>query len=148
MAGFAAEAAYFGKPALVSGYFAPEMREHLDPSLVPPTLLCSPDDLQQGIERMITDRAFREELGALALDYVRDRWSPSSVASRFLRLIDGDIPIEWMYDPSGLRYIFGFGMPEALVRAGVRAVIQNAGPEGLCVSHNRELETRLLALAR
>lgn len=148
MAGFATEAAFFGKPAVVSGYFAAQLHDDVLAEFIPPTLFCLPDDLQDGIERLVKDVAFRRALGARACAYVRERWTPASVAARFVRLIDGDVPAEWMYDPSRLRYAHGWGLPEEMVGDGIRAVVRVAGPEGLHVGHNAELEARLLELGR
>lgn len=147
MAGLATEAAFFGKPTVVSGYFARDARADLGDGLMPPTSFCPPDGLQDGIRRLIEDRDLRLDLGRRAQAFVTERWTPQAVAARFLRLIDDDVPAEWLYDPMRLRYVLGFGLPEEMVRNAVRTVLQTTGPEGLKVAHNRELEARLLALA-
>jgi hypothetical protein len=147
MAALATEAAFLGKPTVVSGYYASEVHTDIGPSMTPPTLFVLPDEMELGIKRLIEDRAFRLDLGRRAHAFVMERWSPEAVAARFLRLVEGDIPADWLYDPRRIRYAHGWGLPESLVCEGVHSVLRTAGPEGLRVAHNPELQARLLELA-
>lgn len=147
LAGFAAEAAFLGKPAVVGGYYAACIADDIPTDLIPPSLFCHPDDLEAAIERLITEPDFRRELGHRAQAFVTAHWSPAEVARRYLRLIAGDVPAEWLCDPAGIRYVHGALLPEAQGRAMIRDIVELGGPAALQVSDKPELERRLVAFA-
>ncbi len=147
MAMFATEAAAFGKPAVVGGYYADQIRGATPGSLIPPSLYCHPDRIADAVESLVRDDALRTELGRQARQYVQERWKPLRVAERYLRLIDGDIPEEWYTDPYAITYLQGAGMPEERVAALVRAVVATGGVRALCLSDKPELEDRVLSFA-
>ena len=74
MGGLAAEAAFFGKPTVVSGYYAPYVPADIPRSMIPPSLYCLPDELPGAIERLVVDHDYRIDLGARAQAYVRTQW--------------------------------------------------------------------------
>jgi glycosyltransferase involved in cell wall biosynthesis len=146
MAGFATEAAYFGRPAVVTGYFA----DHLDQlavSSTPPTLNASPSELMPCIEALATNTALREDLGERARMFVTDVWSPKGVAERLLSVLDGDAPSSWWVDPDSVTYAHGWGMDEGLLRAGLRNFIDQCGAQSLAMDHRPATRARLEAMA-
>lgn len=147
MAGFATEAAHCGRPAVVAGYGGEEFRRLLPADAMPPVEFCHPDNIELAIERLVTDRAYRLELGRRAQDFVRSRWAPSAVAQRYLRILQNDVPAEWTFEPAELLYVHGCGLPEERARAYVSGLVAADGRAALCVSDKPELERRLLALA-
>jgi hypothetical protein len=150
MARLATEAAFFGKPAVVGGYASDEdlaIPGVYPTSQFPPVQFCHPDDLEDAIHRLIVDVPYRLELGKRAQDYVRSVWTPREVALRFVALIRDEIPDAWMFDPLGIRYVFGVGMPEAVARAGVQRFIEMLGLPALCLSDKPETERALQAFA-
>lgn len=147
MAGFATEAATFGKPAVVTGYYAELISEQLPAEAIPPSLFESPERLVDAIERLIVDEAYRRELGERARTFVRENWTPLAVARRYLRIIDGDVPAEWRWDPARQRYLYGWGMDRDQVAAVVRGLVAAAGRDALGLRHNAGLEARTLEMA-
>jgi hypothetical protein len=147
MAGFAAEAAFLGKPAVVGGYGAGAVRELLPAEAIPPTLYCSPGELEAAVERLILDADLRARLGEQARRYVEETWAPRRVAARFLRLISGDLPREWVCDPARVRYLHGFGLPEGEARRLVREVVERGGRGALQLSDKPELEELFVEFA-
>ncbi|HYR06278.1 MAG TPA: hypothetical protein VEQ60_00825 [Longimicrobium sp.] len=147
MAGFAAEAARFGKPAVVGGYGAPAMADAIPPSQMPPTAYCHPDDLEATLERLVADAAYRVDLGRRAREFVLRRWAPRRVARRFLRLIDGDVPPGWLFDPARVSHVHGCALPEERARELVRGVVELGGVGALCLSDKPEMERRVLRMA-
>jgi len=142
MAGFATEAAYFGKPNVAGGYYADYIHNDYFPEHIPPSLYCHPDNLTSAIERLIVDEEYRLELGKRAQEFVRTRWAPEQVARRYLQIIEGTIPEEYMFDPNTIRYVQGYGMPESKSKEIIRNMIEQYGIESLCLSDKPELEQR------
>jgi hypothetical protein len=147
MVGFATEAAVAGKPSIVGGYAWPENHRAFGDLPMPPVEECAPDDLAGAIRRLASNEGRRRSLGAAARTFVLDRWSRAAVARRFLTLIEGERPAEWMFDPRGLRYVEGCGLTRDRARANVRAVIAAGGPAALCLSDKPELEALFVAFA-
>lgn len=147
MAVFATEAAHFGKPAIVGGYFADDHEKVLPPDFVPPSLYVVPDELEVAIVRLIEDYDFRIELGARAKEFVTTTWSAAAVARRYLDLIDGRPEDEWWCDPATIRYVFGCGMDDQHAARMVASVIDFGGVSALQLSDKPELERCFLDLA-
>lgn len=144
MAMFSAEAAFLGKPALITGYYAAAAGSELRVDDIPPSMFCLPHELQDGLHRLVADAGYREDLGRRAEAYVRTRWDPSQVAQRYLRIIERDVPADWMVDPLACRYLHGWGMPDGLRRHALRAIVSQAGPEALCLKGRPDLEHLLV----
>ncbi len=147
MAGFAGEAATFAKPAVVGGYYAEMISRDVPSEAVPPSQYCHPNDVERAIETLITDAAYRRELGAKAQAFVTEMWSPEQVAARYLRLLEGDIPAEWMYEPAGIRYVHGCGLPEDRARELVATVLEVGGTAALQINDKPELEAAFVEFA-
>lgn len=148
MAGFAAEAAFAGKPAIVGGYDSARILADLAPVERPPTIFCEPGEAEEALLRLVTDRALIADLGEQARAFVHDRWAPSEVAGRYLRVLDGSAPAEWMRDPGQALYFHGVGLSERRAGELVAAVVDCGGPGALMLGDKPELEAMLLAFAR
>jgi hypothetical protein len=147
MASFAGEAALQCKPTVIGGYYAELMKHDLPAHLTPPSHFCFPEEMEEGIERMIVDEEYRRELGERARQFMLEYWSPEAVAKNFLRLISGDIPEEWMFDPRDLRYMHGYGMRHEVVREKIRQIIDTYGVEALGLQDKPELQQMYVDLA-
>jgi glycosyltransferase involved in cell wall biosynthesis len=147
MAMFSAEAAFYGKPALITGYYANLVGSELPVDIIPPSLFCLPHELPDGLRRLVADKAYREDLGQRAAAYVQARWTPAQVARRYLRVIDGDVPRDWIVDPLASRYVHGWGMPDELRRQAIRAIVSEAGAAALCLTDRPDLERLLVEAA-
>ncbi len=111
-------------------------------------ILHAPSHLEaKAISKMIVDKNYRLELGRDARAFVETRYGPQRVASRYLRLIEGNIPREWLYDPMNTRYLHGCGIPESRARELVRAVIQKGGVAALQLDDKPELRNMFVAFA-
>src|SRR5258706_6271978 len=120
MASFAAEAASFGKPAIVGMQGFDKLRRFTSPDVIPPALVCRADDLESAIETLVVDREYRVELGRQARRFLEQQWNPARVAARFVRLASGDIPAEWWFDPNTLDYLHGWGLTDPPAREAIR----------------------------
>lgn len=147
MAGFAAEAAYFGRPAIVGGYGLDRLKQHIPLEMWPPSRTCHPDEIEMAIEELVTDVAGRKELGVRAQRFIHEQWSAAKVADRYVRLIDGNIPDEWILDPATVTYVEGIGQSVASTKASIRRLVAVHGVEALGMSHRPELEKAFLEFA-
>jgi hypothetical protein len=91
---------------------------------------------------MITDKSFRDDLGKKAMEFVQKNWSPEKVAERYLRLIKGDIPREWYFDPNNIKYLHGAGISEQCVQNNIKSIIEYNGTKSLQLSDKPELEKK------
>ena len=127
MAFFATEAAHYGKPAVVGGYFSEWVGRHLAGDDVPPSAYVMPDHLEEAVRRLIDDRSYRLELGSAAREFVRTRWNSRLVAQRYLRLLNDDVPESWMCSPAQLAYIGGCGVSEQSLKEMAGYVVEHFG---------------------
>lgn len=148
MAAFASEAAAFGRPALVGGYFAPICARHVRPVDMPPACFVHPDELEHALRRLVLDPGLRRSLGADAQRFVQGPWSSASVAGRYLRLLNDDVPPEWWCQPKDIEYLEGCGLHASASANRIRALLDFAGPRALGLSSRPGLEARFLQLAK
>ncbi len=143
MAKFATEAAYFGKPAIVGGY-ATEKDWGVPENALPPVYHCHPDAVEAAIEDLVVNAATRKELGAKAKCFVDEVWSEKAVASRFMQLVMGEYPTEWLCDPRSITYLHGWGLTEAKLRTLLQSVVSRHGVDALQLEDNPFLSQRFL----
>jgi glycosyltransferase involved in cell wall biosynthesis len=147
LATFAAEAAFHGKPAVVGGYYADQLHHDYPESAIPPSLYCHPQRMKEGIRRLASDPAFRRELGRMAKEYVTANWAPAVVAAKYMRLIQDDVPKEWLYDPTRTEYFLGACISEDGVRATVGGLVKRYGPGVLQLNDKPDLLRKLCEFA-
>lgn len=140
LAGFATEAAFFGKPAAVGGYAHETLRSFYGSSQLPVETYVRPEDIESLVRRLITDSDFRQKCGKKSGNFVHNSWNAKTVASQFLRVINGTIPDAWWVTPADLRYLHGFGETEKVRRAFLRRVLETEGRSALKLSDKPELE--------
>jgi hypothetical protein len=146
MAGFATEAAAYGRPAVIGSYIGPHLERFVPPASMPPVALCHPEELEQTLDALVTERGTREELGRRAREWVIRERAPRTVASRYLRLFRDDVPAEWTFDPQDVEYVNGLASEE-FVRRWVRALVAHGGAEALQLDENPGARDRLLVFA-
>lgn len=140
MVGFATEAAIAGCPAIVGGYAWPQLEAIYPGDAMPPVEPCHPDRLAESILRLATDVPYRLALGERARTFATTQWAPSAIAARYIRVIRGDIPAEWLFDPRRLRYVRGVGMTEDRAREIVARVLAKGGRAALQLADKPEVE--------
>ena len=145
MASFAAEAAAFGKPAIVGMQGFNELRRYTSSDVIPPALVCRADEVESAIERLVVDQEYRVELGRQARQFLEEQWKPSRVAARFVRMASGDIPSEWWFDPNTLDYLLGWGLTDTRAREVIRVIVDEHGSSALEVTDKPALQRALVA---
>ncbi|MEP1001677.1 hypothetical protein NC974_26765 [Leptolyngbya sp. SLC-A1] len=147
MAGFATEAAWFGKPSVVGGYGFGYLQKFIPTGMLPPSKICYPKQIEAAIEELILNQKLRLQLGAEAQAFVRNYWSAEKVAERYLRLISGNIPDDWWLDPNEVIYLHGCGQSELQSAENIRRMVKTYGHKSLRLSHRPDLEKAFLEFA-
>lgn len=147
MASVATEAAFLGKPAVMSGYAPEIIIQTLGSEEMSPSIFCHPDEIEKTIESLIVDKNLRMELGRRAKTFVEQNWAPSKVAERYLRIINDDVPQSWIFDPGTCRHVHGCGLSEEKAKEMVRNMIEGGGREALQLSDKPELEAMFIEFA-
>lgn len=140
MAGLAVEAAALGKPALVAGYGLDQLRQHVPQDCWPPSFTCLPSELTGTLERILQNPAQMQSMGSEALCFIKQKWNPTLVAKRYLALIRGSPPKDWLFDPYAIQYLYGCGLSTTTVSDTVVSIIAMTGIEGLQLRHRPDLE--------
>jgi hypothetical protein len=110
-------------------------------------MTCLPEDVEKTIETLLNCPERMRELGRLAQDFLKNKWSPSAVSQRFRCLIDNHIPAEWFIQPQSINYVYGVGQSLEVTRAHVTSLIRHFGLESLQLSDRPALEAACLQLS-
>ena len=141
MATLAEEAAFYGKPSVVAGYFAEKYVNYYEKDLIPPSLYVTPENIKQAIRKMIEDKEFREELGKKAQLFVKKNCTSQVVAEKISRVIAGDIPETWIMNPGGIDNLYGYGLSRESIKEIVSEIVKIGGKKKLEKANNsRALE--------
>ena len=146
MAGFSTEAAFFGKPAVIGGYFSSWI-DSMNSINIPPSLFVEPEEIENAIERLLSDVDLRLELGERARLFVTDCWSVRSVAQRVLKLINDDVPDSWWCEPGKLCYLEGSGLPRDRAKQLVASLIEYGGVSALQLRDKPNFESAFCLFA-
>lgn len=148
LAGLATEAAFLGKPTIVGGYYSDYVMKDYEAKYIPPSLFCHPDKLEESIEKLIKQEKYRKYLGARAQSFVQRNWRPKKVAERFIRILTGNIPMDWNYDPREIKYLNGYGLSEKRLKKILQSIIRKKGIKALGLSDKPELERLFYELSK
>ncbi len=144
MAVLATEAARLRKPVVVGSYYAKKYFDDNSLKTYPPALFVIPECIKQSIRKMIVDKEFRLALGEQAYNFVKRNWESSIVAKNYLRLIENDIPTEWIGNPKDFSYLWGWGLSRDKWIKQVSTYVEQQGIEALLLDHNKGLTANML----
>ncbi|SEF41454.1 Glycosyltransferase involved in cell wall bisynthesis [Algoriphagus boritolerans DSM 17298 = JCM 18970] len=147
LAGFATEAAFYGKPAIVGGYGWETLKSLLPRNIFPPSEICQPMQLEDSIIKLIVNKQYRLELGRQAFEFVTEHWEAKVVSAKFAKLFSGEIDPDWYINPSEVNYVFGAGVSASEGKYLVSEIIKQRGKEGLSLKGNKSLESAFINFA-
>lgn len=135
LATFALEAAYYGKQAIVSGYFTEYYKNNYSNGSCPPTMYVPPEKLYEVVDKMICDVSFRKRSGMEAQVFVKKYMNSKAVAERFYKANNGDIASEWIFHPLKVGYLESCGVKREVQRQIItemynKCSIEKMGTEG------------------
>lgn len=115
MAGFATEAAFYSKPAIVGGYELDKLSEICGSTYTAPTyqIKPTPSDLKKAIIFFLENPEKCEQLGRQSHLFVEKHYRPSIVARNLLKIINNDIPNDWIIEPDTFRFDHGCAISAA-----------------------------------
>ncbi|HSJ69440.1 MAG TPA: hypothetical protein VK921_17295 [Anditalea sp.] len=142
MAGFATEAAFYEKPAVVGGYGWDILKEYIDSSNFPPSEICHPSMLEASIIKLIEDKEYRIDLGRRAKVFVTNNWTSELVADKFISLFNEGGKASWYVDPTNINYVQGVGISDIDSQNLIKLILKNYGREGLGLVGKPNLEER------
>lgn len=131
LAGLSSEASAEGALPLVFGYAGDVLVAMADQLGIPHRHFASPEELEERLEKAVTDRSWREQVAAETAGYVRNHCAPRQVAARLARVIDDEIPPEWWVDPATVSYLDGYGMSQERARTRLREFVNRYGEAAL-----------------
>lgn len=108
LAGFASEAAERGRMAVVGGYGWQALKKWM-PEGMPVNGLCDPVNLKSLLKELLSNRDMLQDYGKEALEFVNGYWGEDQVATRLVKVLQGDIPPDWFCNPAELGYFLGLG---------------------------------------
>lgn len=146
MAGFASEAAWFARPAIVGGYGWGILKHLSSADVMPPSYLCTPEQLEAAVRAMIDNRAMRERLGRDAQAYCRDFLGGSAYVERMEKVLKNEVPDDWYFDPRDTTYIHGLGQSEVRLRNVLTDIERHAGMQAFCLGDRPDLEQAIRTL--
>lgn len=144
LAGFATEAAFFGKPAVVGSYYCEQIKKDIEMDFIPPSLFCFPSELEKNIEILINEEKFRLELGKKAKKFVREKWTPSEVAKKYIKLINNEFPEKWLFNPYNAQYHFGACVSKERIKFVILDILSSTSKKALCLSDKPNLERKII----
>jgi hypothetical protein len=142
----AAEAAAAGRPTVVGGYGWSILSETIKAPL-PRSVACPPEELENAIRSLATDRDLAARLGEEARAFVASEWSCTRVASRFLDVLENGGDASWYFDPFQVSYVLGYGMPRNKVGEWVKKMVDQGGTAALQLDDKPRLRDSILQLA-
>ena len=148
LAGFGVEAAWFKKATIVSGYSFDEIKQLTPQDCFPPSLLCKPHEIKDVIRDYISNPALMYNSGCAAFDFVSKNWSRNTVAEKWIRLLENEIPNNWWYDPNLTNFVVSAGQNIEVTIRNIKQQLDYFGPASLQVSHNPNLQKLLISLSQ
>lgn len=130
MAVVGAEAAALGKPTVVSSYGWPqwnEWQERHGSEFMPPVIRTTPSTLMAVIEGAVSRRYETAQIGLQAREFIEKVWSPTAVATNYLRVIEEKYPETWVIKPENVNYLWGAGVSQVNVLEMVSSLLESEG---------------------
>lgn len=146
MAGFASEAAWFGKPAIVGGYGWDILENLPSASVAPPTHICRPEELEDAVRLLISNRAYRKDLGKRAQRYCEEFLGGAAYVERMEKVLENRVPDDWRFEPKETTYIHGLGQDEARLRMVLKDIEQHIGMTAFCLDDRPDLQDAIRRL--
>lgn len=140
MAMFATEGAVNEKPVIVCGYYAEYCEKEQE--ITAPVCFISQKQWEKELQRLIHNKEERQRIGQAEKEYVINNYLACHVVERLLRVIDGEIPEDWIFDPQKSGYIWGACNKKSEVCQKVVALVDAYGLEALCINKKSKLLNR------
>jgi len=147
MAGFGAEAASYGKVAIVGMQGFEQLKKIMPPNMSPPFVLCDAKSLSKTIRQLIRTKRY-VALGRRAQLFIQKRWAREVVAKRILQILNHQYPKAWEFDPYALTYVAGWGIAAEVLPNRFRSLLHKNSIRSFGVDDKPLLQTEILRIAK
>ena len=127
------------KPVIVSGY----NNSYYSANNIPPFCYTSPNNIYNMIIKLIDDKLYYKYVTDNLYDYFSKLSNPYFVATRYLKIINNEIPSNWIYFPYKNDYIFGWGISKYELKQIYSYIINNYGEDKLFLEDKPLLQKKI-----
>lgn len=142
--GISSEAASFGIPTVIGSYYVDHIFSDIPEEFRPPILVCHPDQMETKLKELIQTPTLRQQVGHEAYHFVHRNFSPETVASRFIALLNGTYPEDWVFNIKNVNYLEGYGLSALDLNDRLKQFKETWGISEFQLKDKPELETALL----
>lgn len=146
--GLGTEAAFAGKAVINGGYYADKISHDYPECSIPPSCFTSPENLEHHIREHILNKPFRIEQAKKLQKFVTEKWDSASIAKKYMKIIQGSIPPEWLYDPFQIEYFTGYGIHNNKLQLFLNQYISKFGTAALFLDDKPLLKYRILSFTK
>lgn len=143
--GLGTEASFAMKPVINGGYYAKQIRYDYPENVIPPSCFCLPENLEFCIREYILNKPKRDKDAEILNNFVKENWSSATVAKKYMDIINGNIPDEWMYDPNDIKYFMGYGLEKNRLKLFLKQYIEIFGEKALYLDDKPNLKSKIIA---
>lgn len=148
LGGLGTEAAFYGKPAVNGGYYSETIKHDYPEGFIPPIYYCMPEEVESEIERLLISSEECLRAGRTVQAFVEHNWVAEKVADRFMQIIEGLAPRQWLYNPQSITYLYGYGIMKDRLRGMLKEYMQRFGISALRLNDKVALENKFVRFAR
>ncbi len=142
--GLGTEAAFALKPVINSSYYTDGISTDYPEDVIPPALFGFPENLEHDIKEYVLNKELREEHALKLNHFVRTKWESATIANKYMMIINGSIPDEWMFDPYKIEYYLGYGIEKNKLRSFLNQYISQFGEKALFLDDKPRLKSKIL----
>jgi glycosyltransferase involved in cell wall biosynthesis len=142
--GLGTEAAFARKPVINGGYYASDIQTEYPAEVIPPACFCLPENLAFEIKEFTINKQKREEYAQKLNKFVTEKWDSETIAKKYMAIINGDIPREWIYNPQNIKYFMGYGIEKNKLRSFLKQYVSEYGEKALFLDDKPELKTQII----
>jgi glycosyltransferase involved in cell wall biosynthesis len=110
LAGLGSEAAMFGVPVVVGGYYSKIIKNDVDVVMIPPSIYVDPLEIKDRLRELCENKELRLRVGDELNRFINNQWNNKHVAQRFLDISYGNFNPKWYFNPQNLTYLNGWGL--------------------------------------
>jgi glycosyltransferase involved in cell wall biosynthesis len=129
LGGLGTEAAIFGKPVVVGGYYAESIKSDVPSELIPPSFYVLPDQLKSILRSLCKDSELRRKSGLELREFVRQNWDHKTIAAKYVDLILGRNESSWNFHPEQISYFNGWGLSKSEAVKNMEAILPHLSIE-------------------
>jgi hypothetical protein len=142
---FALEALRCGRPTIVGGYGFDHLDRYVPESHRAPVVRTTAQDLEADLFRLLTDSRLRKRMSDEARRFSEQENSSRAVASKMLKLIRGEAPKYWFFDPKSIEYVHGAGATREAIAGQIGRLVRQRGAHALELDDKPKLRAALCA---